>query len=147
MTAPKPQNTLRLDSYMDRLVVGHAATVMAELPPGSIDLIITSPPYWTAVEYAGGKNSWTSYEDYLADLQTVWMQCARVLRPNGKLCINAPLMPIPQAVIRQQTRHLKNIAFDIEHKLLERHRSCALRAVCLAETDVQDDVRQLPVSG
>ena len=119
MTAPKPQNASRLDAYLDRLVVGHAATVMAELPPGSIDLIITSPPYWTAVEYAGGKNSWTSYDDYLADLQTVWMQCARVLRPNGKLCINAPLMPIPQAVIRQQTRHLKNIAFDIEHKLLE----------------------------
>ncbi len=42
-----------------------------------------------------------------------------MLRPNGKLCINSPLMPIPQAVIRQQTRHLKNIAFDIEHGLLK----------------------------
>jgi hypothetical protein len=39
-------------------------------------------------------------------------------RPNGKLCIVAPLMPIPQAIIKQDTRHLKNIAFDIEHKIL-----------------------------
>ena len=41
-----------------------------------------------------------------------------MLRPNGKLCINAPVMPIPKAAIRQHTRHLKNIAFDIEHTLL-----------------------------
>lgn len=104
---------------MNRLLVGHAAAVMTDLPPASIDLIITSPPYWTAVEYAGGKCCWTSYDNYIADLQTVWMQCARVLRPNGKLCINAPLMPVPQTVIRQQTRHLKNIAFDIEHGVLK----------------------------
>ena len=119
MTAPNNQSASRLDTYLDQLLVGHAAAVMADLPSGSIDLIITSPPYWTAIEYAGDKNPWTSYGDYLADLQTVWTQCARVLRPNGKLCINAPVMPIPQAVIRQQTRHLKNIAFDIERGLLE----------------------------
>jgi DNA modification methylase len=52
-------------------------------------------------------------------LQAVWVQCARVLRPNGKLCINAPIMPIPKAVIQQHTRHLKNIAFDIERRILD----------------------------
>jgi DNA modification methylase len=51
-------------------------------------------------------------------MQTVWSQCARVLRPNGKLCINAPLMPIPKEVVRQHTRHLKNIAFDMEQRIL-----------------------------
>ena len=51
-------------------------------------------------------------------MQSVWTQCARVLRPNGKLCINAPIMPIPKAVIEQHTRHLKNIAFDMEHRIL-----------------------------
>jgi modification methylase len=108
-----------LGAFVGRLIAGHAAAVMADLPPGSIDLIITSPPYWTAVEYEGGKPAWQSYGDYLADLQTVWTQCARVLRPNGKLCINAPIMPIPKAAIRQHTRHLKNIASDIEHTLLK----------------------------
>ena len=119
MTALAKQAHAPLDAFIGEVIAGHAAIVMAELPPDSIDLIITSPPYWTAVEYAGGKSSWRSYKDYLADLQTIWTQCARVLRPNGKLCINAPIMPIPQAVIRQQTRHLKNIAFDIEHGLLK----------------------------
>ena len=118
MTGPNNPSASRLDAAVDQLAVGHAATVMADWPSSSIDLIITSPPYWTAVEYDGGKPAWRSYGDYLADLQTVWKQCARVLRPNGKLCINAPIMPIPKAAIRQHTRHLKNIASDIEHKLL-----------------------------
>jgi DNA modification methylase len=103
---------------VDRLFVGHATEVLARFPAGCMDLVVTSPPYWTAVEYGQGANPWTSYDAYLADMQTVWSQCARVLRPNGKLCINAPVMPIPKAVIRQHTRHLKNIAFDMEPRIL-----------------------------
>jgi DNA modification methylase len=80
--------------------------------------VVTSPPYWTAVQYGAGRNPWRSYDDYLSDMQTVWAQCARVLRANGKLCINAPLMPIPKALHRQHTRHMKNIAFDIEARIL-----------------------------
>jgi len=103
---------------VDRLFTGHAAEVLATFPEGSIDLVVTSPPYWNAVEYDQGENPWGSYDAYLADMQSVWNQCARVLRPNGKLCINAPIMPIPKDVIQQHTRHLKNIAFDMEHKIL-----------------------------
>ena len=102
----------------NRLFTGHAAQVMAAFPDHCIDLIVTSPPYWTAVQYADGKNPSPSYEAYLADIQPVWRECARVLRPNGKLCINAPVMPIPKDVIAQHTRHLKNIAFDVEQRIL-----------------------------
>lgn len=104
---------------VDRLFVGHSARVMETFPAASVDLVVTSPPYWTAVEYDQGTSPWASYDDYLADMQAVWNQCARVLRPNGKLCINAPIMPIPKAVIEQHTRHLKNIAFDMEHRILK----------------------------
>ena len=103
---------------VDRLFPGHAAEVLSRFPAGCVDMVVTSPPYWTAVEYDQGENPWTSYEAYLTDMQTVWHQCARVLRPNGKLCINAPIMPIPKDLIRQHTRHLKNIAFDMEHRIL-----------------------------
>ena len=68
------------------------------------------------IEQSG--NSWVSYQDYLDRMQAVWTQCARVLRPNGKLCINAPLMPVPKTMIWQHTRHLKNIAFDMEQRIL-----------------------------
>jgi modification methylase len=120
-----PPNALdNADGFVDRLLAGHAAEVLAAFPANCIDLVVTSPPYWTAVEYDLNKNPWPSYQAYLADMQSVWTQCARVLRPNGKLCINAPIMPIPKRLIRQHTRHLKNIAFDIEQRIL-------------AETDLQ----------
>jgi len=102
----------------DRLLTGHATEVLSKFQDASVDLVVTSPPYWTAVQYDQGENPWSSYEVYLTDMQSVWNQCARVLRPNGKLCINAPIMPIPKEVIQQHTRHLKNIAFDMEHRIL-----------------------------
>lgn len=104
--------------FTDRLFTGHAAEVIAQIPDNCIDLVITSPPYWTAVSYDRHINPWPSYEAYLSDMQLVWNQCARVLRPNGKLCINAPIMPIPKELIQQHTRHLKNIAFDMEQRIL-----------------------------
>lgn len=107
-----------VDDMIGRFVAGAAAEVMSALPDGSIDLIVTSPPYWTAVQYDGDSTGWDTYEEYLEDMQKVWDQCARVLRPNGKLCINAPVMPIPKEVIPQHTRHLKNIAFDTEARIL-----------------------------
>jgi len=102
----------------DRLICGHAAAVMGDWPEGCIDLIVTSPPYWNAVAYDNDAAPWRDYQTYLADMLSVWEQCARVLRPNGKLCINAPIMPIPKRMIAQHTRHLKNIAFDMEATIL-----------------------------
>ncbi len=114
-----------ITSFVNKIHQGDAAAVMACMPPGSVDLIITSPPYWTAVKYDDGgveggdaPGRWQTYEAYLKDMFRVWTQCARVLRPNGKLCINAPLMPIPKEIIQQHTRHLKDIAGDIGQTIL-----------------------------
>jgi DNA modification methylase len=116
-----------IKSFVNKIHQGDAADVMARMPSGSIDLIITSPPYWTAVKYDDGAidggdapGRWATYDDYLEDMFRVWTQCARVLRPNGKLCINAPLMPIPKEIIPQHTRHLKDIAGDIGQTILSR---------------------------
>lgn len=59
-----------------------------------------------------------SYEEYIESLLQVWIECERVLVPNGKLCINTPIMPIPKKIIKQHTRHLKNINNDIEFSIL-----------------------------
>ena len=114
-----------INAFVNKVYQGDAAQVMGHMPSGSIDLIITSPPYWTAVKYGDGQveggdapGNWATYDAYLEDMQRVWSQCARVLRPNGKLCINAPLMPIPKEIIQQHTRHLKDIAGDIGQTIL-----------------------------
>lgn len=67
---------------------------MKEVADGSVQLIITSPPYGTLKDYENegqiGLNQ--SYEDYINDLNAVWRECIRVLGSDGKLCIN--IMPL-----------------------------------------------------
>jgi DNA modification methylase len=121
----EPCSAAAIDPFINKVHKGDSAEIMARMPDGSVDLVITSPPYWTAVRYDDGatdggdaEEPWASYEAYLEDMFRVWKQCARVLRPNGKLCINAPLMPIPKEIIQQHTRHLKDIAGDIGQMIL-----------------------------
>ena len=69
------------------------------------------------MSYGDGQASQT-YDQYLDGLDQVWLQCERVLWPNGKLAINTAIMPIPKKVIRQRTRHLKPIPHDIHHRVM-----------------------------
>jgi site-specific DNA-methyltransferase (adenine-specific) len=63
---------------------------MKELTPNSVQLIVTSPPYWQLKDYgASGQIGFDdSYEEYIANLNQVWTQCYRVLSPGCRLCIN-----------------------------------------------------------
>jgi len=56
----------------------------------SVQLIITSPPYWQLKDYGAedqiGFND--SYEEYINNLNLVWKECNRVLSDGCRLCIN-----------------------------------------------------------
>lgn len=56
----------------------------------SVQLIITSPPYWQLKDYGNedqiGFND--SYEEYINNLNIVWKECFRVLADGCRLCIN-----------------------------------------------------------
>jgi DNA modification methylase/endonuclease YncB( thermonuclease family) len=63
---------------------------MVEIKDESIDLIVTSPPYWHIKDY--GKVGQIGYgqtlHEYLKDLYRVWEECFRVLKQGRRLCIN-----------------------------------------------------------
>lgn len=55
----------------------------------SIQLIVTSPPYWTLKQYEpniGQLGEIDSYELFLDELDKAWAECARVLEPGGRIC-------------------------------------------------------------
>jgi DNA modification methylase len=108
------------NEFTNKLVLGNAKDVLAQMPDNSVDMVVTSPPYWNAVEYdKTTAESSGSYEDYIDALLQVWKQCFRVLRTNGKMAINTPIMPVPKKIIGDQhTRHIKNINNDIEASIL-----------------------------
>lgn len=62
---------------------------MSEVPDGSVNLIVTSPPYWmikqTRHPEAIGQEP---YEQYIERLNNVWNECYRVTANNGILVIN-----------------------------------------------------------
>jgi DNA modification methylase len=63
---------------------------MVELKDQSIDLIVTSPPYWQIKDYKNDKQIGydQSLHEYLKDLYRVWSECYRVIKPGRRLCIN-----------------------------------------------------------
>jgi site-specific DNA-methyltransferase (cytosine-N4-specific) len=104
---------------------------MDEVESESVTLIVTSPPYYDIKDYAkdgfqkvrksepipgqiGDIEDYAKYQDALLE---VWKECERVLEPNGKLCINTPLMPILK---RQRNTHYLRDIVDINAGIEER---------------------------
>ncbi len=72
-----------------RIITGDSRH-MGELKDKSVQLAITSPPYWQLKDYGTndqiGFND--SYEDYINNLNLVWNECYRVLDNGCRLCVN-----------------------------------------------------------
>ena len=108
---------------------------MVEIPDESIQLVVTSPPYFNIKDYAldgyqkmkngdkvnGQIGDIATYEEYINEMLIVWKECQRVLQPNGKLIINTPLMPmLKKSLNTHYNRHIFNINSDIEHTILSK---------------------------
>jgi modification methylase len=69
---------------LDRVYYQDCVTGIAELPSNSVDLIVTSPPYYNLREYS----QWKTYEEHLEFIDEVFKQCVRVLKDGGHICWN-----------------------------------------------------------
>jgi modification methylase len=66
----------------------HDARAIDFLTPGSVHLVVTSPPYWTLKDYnksAGQMGHIEEYETFLAELDKVWKTCYDALVPGGRV--------------------------------------------------------------
>lgn len=73
--------------FLNEIVCGDSFQKIKEIPDESIDIIITSPPYNFNMDYdiTNDKAKWM---DYLKNLEAMWKECYRVLKPAGRLCVN-----------------------------------------------------------
>lgn len=63
---------------------------MEAIDDRSVDLIVTSPPYWTLKKYLPNEAQLGDIEDYdefLGELDQVWAHALRVLVPGGRLVV------------------------------------------------------------
>lgn len=118
----------RNESMETNCVHYKSATKMREVQDGSVDLIVTSPPYFNIKDYAKDGyqqeshsaskrldlGSYQSFDEYIRALLRVWRECERVLKPNGKLCINVPLLPM---IKKTYSTHYNRDIFDIQSSI------------------------------
>ena len=72
------------------LHVGDASDVLAAMPDGSADCIVTSPPYWAKRDYgvAGQYGAKPDPAGYVATLRAIFAQARRVLADDGTCWLN-----------------------------------------------------------
>lgn len=79
------------DPPIAHLYYGHdARTVLRQLPPASVHMVATSPPYWGLRDYGvegqlGAESTPTEYVNHLVE---IFREVKRVLRPDGTLWLN-----------------------------------------------------------
>jgi site-specific DNA-methyltransferase (adenine-specific) len=71
--------TLTSDQYLDQVLSGDCLDLMPRLPDGSVDLILCDLPYGTT------RNKW----DSTIDLDRLWAEYHRILKPNGAVVLTA----------------------------------------------------------
>ena len=75
---------------------GDCLEVMKGIPDGSVDLVLTDPPYGTT------QNKW----DSVIDLESMWKEVWRVLKPNGA-CVLFSAQPYTSILISSQLKYYK----------------------------------------
>lgn len=72
------------------LTIYFADFLKAPINENSIDLIVTSPPYNVGIEYGDYKDA-GAYDDYKKFSEQWFSQALKVLKDDGRMCLNIPL--------------------------------------------------------
>ncbi|PXF53104.1 MAG: DNA methylase N-4 [Candidatus Methanophagaceae archaeon] len=72
-----------------KIIIGDSRK-MEEVEDNSVDLVVTSPPYWHIKDYGveGQVGYGQSLHEYLKDLYRVWKECYRVIKSGRRFCLN-----------------------------------------------------------
>ncbi len=94
------------------------------IPSETVQVVVTSPPYWDLKNYDNNINQIgfnESYELYLERMNKVWAECHRVLKSAGSLFVNINYRRNENQLLRIQDdfiRQLVKLGFIFQHKIL-----------------------------
>lgn len=88
----KPYASVTAGKAAGRFYHADCLNVFAQLPPGSVDVIVTSPPYNLGIQYNRYQDT-LSQDDYLQWTDRWVAAAARVLHPEGSLFLNVGAKP------------------------------------------------------
>ncbi len=115
-TPPKPDvddsETLNID---DLDVFFQSSENMDDVEDGSVQSVITSPPYWNLKDYGHEEQIGTadeSYEHYHERMKRVWKECYDVLAEDGTMWVVVDTV-MNRGDLRLLPQHIANNAVDI----------------------------------
>ncbi len=73
---------------VDQILCGDNLELIKQLPDCSIQLVITSPPYFQQRDYGSGMGNETNVNDYIGTLISLFRECVRVVREDGSIVFN-----------------------------------------------------------
>lgn len=102
---------------------GDAKEILAALPSSSVDMVITSPPYFHKREYLGGGIGLEpDYREYIEALVVICAEVYRVLKPTGSFWLNLGdsyqhknLLLLPQRVA---IRLIDEVGFTLRNQVV-----------------------------
>ena len=97
-----------MDNQTVKLLQGDCLELIKTIPDGSVDLIITSPPYYNAREYS----QYSSYQEYLKTMVDIFSVVKDKMNSGSFLCIN--VSPVIQA---RESRNEKSKRYAIPQNL------------------------------
>jgi site-specific DNA-methyltransferase (adenine-specific) len=78
-----------IENYINQVINGDCSEVMKGMPEGSVDLIVTSPPYGVNIAY-DVHNDDMEISEYL-EFTRKWMtEAYKVLKDDGRIALNIP---------------------------------------------------------
>ena len=92
MTISRLNQTDEREPTNHLVMTGDSRKALMNLPLGTVDLAVTSPPYFDVVDYQHGDpdqiGNWHDYSAFLEALKGVFEACYDVLKENGHLVVN-----------------------------------------------------------
>jgi site-specific DNA-methyltransferase (adenine-specific) len=78
-----------IENYLGKIVNGDCIEVMKTMEEGSVDLIVTSPPYGVGIDYDVHEDDMV-WEEYVKFTYSWMEQAYRVLKDDGRIALNIP---------------------------------------------------------
>ena len=85
-----PENPQSTDNSLpiNQILCGDNLELIQKLPDCSIQLVITSPPYFQQRDYGGGMGNETEVSEYINKLLCIFRECVRVVKDDGSIVFN-----------------------------------------------------------
>ena len=80
----------KMSSIKNKILKGDALDVLKKIPDESIDMVMTSPPYWALRDYgvSGQLGLEPTFQEYISKLCDIFDEVKRVLKKEGTCWVN-----------------------------------------------------------